>query len=66
VREDRTPLALDHQIPHRGNRLDPAAFVRNLRVVRHEMELSTTMAEATLLDFMAAHKETRSVIDAVI
>jgi hypothetical protein len=30
------------------------------------MELSTTVAEAALLDFMAAHKETRSVIDVVI
>jgi hypothetical protein len=30
------------------------------------MELSTTVAEAALLDFMAAHKKTRSVIDAVI
>ena len=66
VREHGPPLALDHQIPHGGNCLDPAAFVRDLRVVRYEMELSTTVAEAALLDFMAAHKMTRSEIDAVI
>jgi hypothetical protein len=30
------------------------------------MELATTVAEAALLDFMAAHKKARSVIDTVI
>ena len=66
VRQDWPPLALDHQIPHGRNRLDPAAFVRDLRVVRHKMELSTTVTETALLDFMAAHKMTHSVMDAVI
>jgi hypothetical protein len=66
VRHDWPPLALDHQIPHRGNRLDSTTFVRDLRVVRDEMELSTAVAQAALLDFMAAHKMTRWVIDAVI
>src|SRR5215210_3163885 len=66
VGHDRPPLAFDHQIPHRRNRLDATPFVRDLRVIRYEVELSTTVAEAALLDFMAAHKVTRSLVDAVI
>jgi hypothetical protein len=66
VRQDGPPFALDHQIPHRRNRLHAASFVRDLRVVRHEMELSSAVTEAALLDLMAAHKKTHLVIDAVI
>jgi hypothetical protein len=54
--KDGAALPLDHQIPHgRDGRLAPA-LVGNLSIVRDEVELSATMAEATLLDFMAAHE----------
>ncbi len=61
--QNRAALALDHQIPHGGNRFHAAAFIRNLGVVRDEMKLSPAVAEAALLDLMAAHKKTHWIID---
>jgi hypothetical protein len=57
VREHGPALALDHEVPHGWNRLDSAAFIGNLSVVGDEVEFPPPVAEAALLDFMAAHKE---------
>ena len=53
--EDWPPLPLYHDIPHGRDRRLAAAFVGNLSIIRDEVKLTASVAQATLLDFMAAH-----------
>jgi hypothetical protein len=56
VGEDRPALAFIHQVPHCRDSGLAATVVGDLGVIGDEVKLPASVTEATLLDFVTAHK----------
>src|SRR6266496_2127516 len=56
MRHDRTPLALIHEEPHRGEGRFAPALARRARLVGNEVEFSAATDQAALLRLITGHE----------